>query len=250
MNTIFCRGCGKQIPEASSHCPECGAPQGNHAPVTKPAISPGAPENKSRSVKSPFKLPIAKNAIAFLVVIVIGVPALKFGYSAYQDYRARGSDSEAVKRANMERLRDAMATSAPSAMPTSSASVDSDKSIKTRAGVVEAVGQSYEMSLNFNGAAIAKPPGYELSLQRKFALSDSDVVLVQNDSGGRACPVKYLMVTVPLAGTAQVSSEFGTCSDMVTTEVQGDEVVISMPSPTGPKSYRYRAGTITESAAR
>lgn len=55
----------------------------------------------------------------------------------------------------------------------------------------------------------------------------SDIYVVQ-DTGGTACPAQYYFVTLSAEGVKQ-SKAFGTCSDLLKTQKNGEGIIVSMP---------------------
>lgn len=124
-----------------------------------------------------------------------------------------------------------------------------DKSVTTRAGKLAITGELNEMKLLFNGKKILDGGGLSLSLQKKYSVGDSDVVLAMDNSGGTACPVQYFFITVTgKANTAQLSPEFGTCSDLAKPSQKATKIMVMMPNMTGKgtSKYVYENGVVTE----
>jgi hypothetical protein len=88
--------------------------------------------------------------------------------------------------------------------------------------------------LYFAGAP-AKPrvEGSEaLDLKKLVSLKDRDLYLV-SDTGGDACPAQFRIAEVSALGL-RVTDEFGTCSDLIKTTVDGAMIRISMSGFVGP----------------
>jgi len=123
-----------------------------------------------------------------------------------------------------------------------------DKTAVIRGGKLSIVGEINEPKLLLNGKKILEPETFSLDIVRTFAIGETDVVLVMDNSGGTACPVQYFFVTVTLQGTAKLSPEFGTCSDLAKSTQSGSKISVTMPKMTGlgNAKYVYFNGSITE----
>jgi hypothetical protein len=64
-------------------------------------------------------------------------------------------------------------------------------------------------------------------LVRNPDLKNVDIVLIQGN-GGTACPALYRIATISPSGV-RMSSEFGTCSDLINFSMNGDEIVFGLP---------------------
>ena len=105
-----------------------------------------------------------------------------------------------------------------------------------------------ENLLKFNGKLVL--PGIRgnnsLSFENTFRVGETDVVLLQN-SGGSGCPAMFIVLAVSRSGVAQ-SPEFGTCSDLIRTSLEGDILTLTQPRFHGKGSARYvfSKGKLTE----
>ena len=98
----------------------------------------------------------------------------------------------------------------------------------TRFGVLEEV----YGRLWFNGSPVK--PYVESNSNFNFNLlirtqgkKSVDIALIQNN-GGTACPALYQVATINESGV-RMSSEFGTCSDLINFAKNGDELVFGLP---------------------
>lgn len=104
--------------------------------------------------------------------------------------------------------------------------------IKTRFGelsVVNRLVDDGDAILRLNGKPVQ--PTVEgnngLSFIKVFQIGATDVALIQ-DNGGTGCPALYYFVTLSAAGT-RVSPQFGSCSDLVDTKLNGQQIQVTMP---------------------
>lgn len=121
-----------------------------------------------------------------------------------------------------------------------------DKSMDTRAGKLIV---AEDNSLVLNGQKLRDSDGFGFSLEKKYVIGDADVILAMNNSGGTACPVQYFFITVSSQNRkANLSPEFGTCSDLAKPSQQGSKVIVTMPkwSGKGNSKYVYENGAVTE----
>ena len=104
--------------------------------------------------------------------------------------------------------------------------------IQTRFGELSAVDRlpdDGDAILRLNGKPVQ--PTVEgnkgLSIIKVFQIGATDVALIQDD-GGTGCPALYYFVTLSANGT-KVSPEFGSCSDLVETKQDGQQIQVTMP---------------------
>jgi hypothetical protein len=102
----------------------------------------------------------------------------------------------------------------------------SAETIPTRYGTLSAE-MGGTLLLNGRPVATRLEVNNGVSLVRKFALPDADVVVIEN-AGGTGCPAQYWVVTVSRQG-AVAPHEFGTCSDLAVVSQEGAAVVLTMP---------------------
>ncbi len=133
------------------------------------------------------------------------------------------------------------------------------ESLRTRYGTVS-VGSDHSLLLDGKPTDPKFAGNMGVSLIEKFAVGDSDVVLIQ-DIGGSSCPATYHLLELTKAGS-KMTSGFGTCNDETTQLLSGSKVVVSMSGFTGPHeaaatrelaarrkhSYSYEDGVVTELA--
>lgn len=131
---------------------------------------------------------------------------------------------------------------------TSTFAADDNKAATVRGGRLSIVGETNQPKLLLNGKTLLEPEAFGLDIVKTFPVGETDVVLVMNNSGGSACPVQYFFVTVTLQGTAKLSPEFGTCSDLAKPTQNGLSINVTMPKMTGRNNakYIYLNGTLTE----
>lgn len=124
-----------------------------------------------------------------------------------------------------------------------------DDSLQVRGGKLLIKGESgSEQQLLFNGKKLRDGDGYSLSIEGKYAVGNSDVVLIMNNSGGTACPVQYFFVSVTSQGAVTMTPEFGTCSDLAKPKQNGQNIEFSLPrmGAKGRVKYVYSNGVVTE----
>ena len=94
-------------------------------------------------------------------------------------------------------------------------------------------------------------------VQKSFPLGDTDMVLIEN-IGGLGCPARFVLVSISTQGSVQITPEFGTCSDDVDAQLNGDSITIAMSGFMGPlepdeaqqkaanelHAFVYRAGIV------
>lgn len=126
-----------------------------------------------------------------------------------------------------------------------------EHSMPTRAGNLSIKGSLNEMSVYFEGKKLRDGDGFSLNFINKFSIGQSDAVLVMNNSGGTACPVQYFFITTIVgSANAQVSPEFGTCSDQPQITQKGTKIVVSMKDGDGKNvTYSYENGIVNSSEA-
>ena len=97
-----------------------------------------------------------------------------------------------------------------------------------------------------------------LDFSKPYQIGASDVVLV-TDNGGTACPALCYFVTVTKSGV-RVTPSFGTCSDLIKIQRNGNSISVSMPGYRGSAEskkaqrraarerhvFNYHAGVVTE----
>jgi len=128
-----------------------------------------------------------------------------------------------------------------------------DDVVKLRGGELRIEHHEENPVLLVNNQRLYAPETFALNIEKTFQLTDADVVLVMNDSGGIACPSQFVLVTVPLQGAPKVSQEFGTCNDEVTTSQNQGVISVTMADLTirsKKTTYRFANGAMTESTAR
>lgn len=121
------------------------------------------------------------------------------------------------------------------------------KQAVTRHGRLTIVGDLNNMQLMFNGRKLRDGDGLSLSIEKKFMTGNSDIILVMNNSGGTACPVRFFFVNIKGENDVQLSPEFGTCSDQIEVSQNEEQIILKMPDSSGKKvQYSYIKGIITE----
>ena len=125
------------------------------------------------------------------------------------------------------------------------------KAVKTRFGALT-VGAD-KTSLRFNGKPVLPEVqgNNSLSIVADFQLSNTDVVLVQNN-GGTACAATYHFITISKTGL-RATPEFGTCSDIIypTNDSKTSVTVVMLGIGGRTKAvYRYVDGRLTESVGK
>jgi hypothetical protein len=125
---------------------------------------------------------------------------------------------------------------------------NNDKVAILRGGKLSIIGDIGEPKLLFNGKKILEPETFGLDIIKTFPVGETDVVLIMNNSGGTACPVQYFFVSITLQGVAELSPEFGTCSDLAKPIQNGSKITITMPKigERGSATYTYYNGSLTE----
>jgi hypothetical protein len=124
-------------------------------------------------------------------------------------------------------------------------------SISLRGGELVVEGEINDTKLFLNDKKLRDGDGFMLSFENRYAIGNKDIVLMMNNSGGTACPVQYFFVTVPTQGAAQLSPEFGTCSDLAKPVRKGSKIIVTMPEMFeggGKVKYIFENGILTESS--
>lgn len=126
--------------------------------------------------------------------------------------------------------------------------LDNVDSVLIRSGKLAVTGELNDMRLLFNGENIRDGDGFSLSFVEKYAVGDTDIVLMMNNSGGTACPVQYFFVSISIQGIAKLSPEFGTCSDLAKSTQSGSNITVTMPKMDGQgdAEYIFTNGDVTE----
>jgi hypothetical protein len=132
----------------------------------------------------------------------------------------------------------------------SAAYAQSNDTVQTRFGTLAVVSDPGQSKITLNGKALTYPktPDYgvidgasSLAFGKKFSIGESDVILVQENSGGTACPMTYSFVTVSSKGTAitkPVADDY--CSDIYKVSQNGNKIVLKV----GKKSFTYNNANI------
>lgn len=122
-----------------------------------------------------------------------------------------------------------------------------EESISVRGGNLTISGDLNDMKLFIN-RKLRDGNGFSLSFVEKYAVSNTDVVLIMNNSGGTACPVQYFFVSITSQGATKLSPEFGTCSDLAKPIQKGGKIIVSMPkmNDRGDAKYVYQNDTLYE----
>lgn len=103
------------------------------------------------------------------------------------------------------------------------------QTVATKGGVLAIAGKPREIHLLLNDRVFLNSEEYSLSFEQTFHLAEADVILVMQNSGGTACPAQFFFVVVTDTGKAEVTSEFGTCSDLFKAEMVGQNIILTMP---------------------
>ncbi|MDR8400419.1 hypothetical protein NE850_29330 [Paraburkholderia sp. USG1] len=132
----------------------------------------------------------------------------------------------------------------------STAYAQSDDTVQTRFGTLAVVSDPGQSKITLNGKALTYPktPDYgviedasSLAFGKKFSIGESDVILVQENSGGTGCPMTYSFVTVSSKGTTitkPISDDH--CSDIYKVSQNGNKIVLKV----GNKSFTYNNANI------
>lgn len=127
-----------------------------------------------------------------------------------------------------------------------------DKVGVVRAGVLSVNNDDPNaISLQLDGKNIySNTMAYSLAIEKIFYFDKKEVALVGINSGGTACPMTYVLISLFHNGRVVVSDEFGTCSDIPEIAQKADEIVITMPEKSGKKIvYVYQGETVREVSA-
>ena len=117
----------------------------------------------------------------------------------------------------------------------------------TRFGKLSIAGESYQNQLLVNGKRILE--GQQLSFVKKFSLADSDVVLINDNSGGNSCPSGSFFFVTLKSGNVLVTPKFGTCYEDEPTVVQKDGRIYFSMTRLGGKgraTFVYSNGSMSE----
>lgn len=178
--------------------------------------------------------------------------AKKGGISALKE----DTKSCALAAAYAQKFAPPPETAAPiSAVPSGTSPAADGKSLTSRGGKLEVV-DSDGAKLLFNGVKILDGNS-GLEIQKSFPLGDTDMVLIEN-IGGLGCPARFVLVSISTQGSVQITPEFGTCSDDVDAQLNGDSITIAMSGFMGPlepdeaqqkaanelHAFVYRAGIV------
>ncbi len=128
------------------------------------------------------------------------------------------------------------------------ADVPDNHSVTTLAGQLSVVEEEGGDKLFFNDKMLLDGKGDRLYLEKMFSFGDTAVVLLMSLSGGTACPGYHYFVTITPQGNTKLSNFFGTCSDLVKSEQNGQKIIITMPDMggAGDVMYIYENGNVIE----
>jgi hypothetical protein len=105
------------------------------------------------------------------------------------------------------------------------------ESVPNRFGNMSIIGEFGEQKIIYNGRLLDEETG--LSFERKVTLPSRDVILIMKNSGGTACPAKYVIFDIS-ATTIISTPSFGTCSDLATVTATATGMIVSLPKFRGP----------------
>lgn len=96
-------------------------------------------------------------------------------------------------------------------------------------------------ALSLNGKAIYEGETGQLSIWKTFNFHGKTVLLVAIGGMGTSCPSTFLFLTVKKNGQVTYTESFGSCSDLATTTIESESVVITIPDirGAGDESWRY-----------
>lgn len=116
-----------------------------------------------------------------------------------------------------------------------------------RNGTLAVSGDMNAMRLSLNGKKVRESDGFSMSIEKKFAIGETDAVLLTNNSGGNACPAQYFFALSTKEGI-KLSPDFGTCSDIAKSTQVGNKVIVTMPKmgSKGSAKYTLENGVVTE----
>lgn len=103
--------------------------------------------------------------------------------------------------------------------------------IQTRFGELSATEDMFsEAILLLNGQAIQPTvkSNNHFSFIKIFQIGAADIVLLQ-DNGGTGCPAQYRFITLS-GDDITVSPTFGSCSDLIKTRQNRQQIVVTMPA--------------------
>jgi hypothetical protein len=113
---------------------------------------------------------------------------------------------------------------------TCSQALASTENINTIAGMLSIIDTQesvYGSTLTLDGKTVYTNELIGTALDSRFLLNGDDVLLF---SGGRSAScASYFFVTISQSKNADVSSEFGTCSDYAKSQVKGNSIIVTMP---------------------
>ena len=118
---------------------------------------------------------------------------------------------------------------------------------RTRYGSVEvkqSAGDNTKFQITFKGRKIHEYEGEGVEIKNAFQVGDKDLLVLQENSGGIACPSQYVIIEVSGPNSYVVSDEFGSCSDLARSTVTNGALTLEMPS------YYSPEGEVPESEKR
>ncbi|MCE5227847.1 MAG: hypothetical protein LLG05_18565 [Porphyromonadaceae bacterium] len=123
-------------------------------------------------------------------------------------------------------------------------------SLTTVAGKLDIGKQEDEVpviKLNGNTIYIGEG-GFSLHFEKFFDFGSYQAVLVADNTGGTACPVSYVFITLHSNKSSSVTKSLGNCSDIPKIQQQGKKVTLSFPSfgSASAEKWVYNAGRISK----
>ncbi len=90
--------------------------------------------------------------------------------------------------------------------------------------------------------------GFSLHFEKFFDFGSYQAVLVADNTGGTACPVSYVFITLHSNKSSSVTKSLGNCSDIPKIQQQGKKVTLSFPSfgGTSAEKWAYSDGRISK----